>query len=202
MAEYAVPYTDKAKVKADLGRMSATDNDVALDAAILSASREVDGWTNTRFGVTGDPETRLFDGDPSGVIAVDRFTSTTGLMVKTGSGGTYATTVPAASYVLRNASGPGPDRTGAYDTIVVPSMPTYYGDGWPGVAVTVLWGYDFIPAAIEQATRLRAIHIYHRRESPHGVAGYGDDGLGGRVTLDEDADVVRLLAPYTDPAVA
>ena len=191
-------YTTRAAVKADLG-MTATDDDAAIDQAITAASREVDQWCGTTFyPVT---EARVFDSDGCGGVAVDRFTSTAGLVIATGSGGTYGTTLTATQYMLRplNAA----KRGLAYDEILIPTVPSYFGDGWPGVQVTAAWGWHYVPDAVEFATRLRAIHLYHRREAPHGVSRYGDDGLGGRiVTLDKDPDVVNLLRPYTDPGVA
>lgn len=199
-------YTDLDAVKADLGMaLTPGDDDDAITAAITAASREVDGYTGTQFGVSGDPTTRMFDASPDGTVAVDRFTDTAGLEIKTGSGGVYGTTLTAADYVLRPLGAVGNGL--AYDTIVVPRIPTYYGDPWPGVSVTARWGFHTVPAPVEFATRLRAVHLYHRRESPHGGnPGYADDGLGGitarRATIDRDSDVVALLAPYTDPGIA
>ncbi len=190
-------YTTLAAVKADLG-MNGTADDSAISAAITAASREIDGWCGTTFyPVT---EARTFEGSADGVVYVDRFTSTAGLAVTTGTGGSYGTTLLASQYVLQPYN--APSRGLAYDRIYVPTVPTYFGDGWPNVRITAAWGYASVPAPVEQATRLRAIQLYHRREAPHGVASYGDDGVGTTVAFGSDPDVVRLLKPYMDMGIA
>lgn len=192
-------YTTLAAVKADLG-ITETDRDPAIERAIAAASREIDQWSGTEFGVTASATPRVFDASPDGWVAVDRFTDTTGLVVNIGARGTYSTTLAGTDYILRPNNAPA--RGLAYDTILIPSQPVCYGDGWPGVRVTAKWGFSTVPAPIEEAARLRAIALYHRREAPHGVVGFADETLDTQRALSSDSDIKRLLAPYTDPGIA
>lgn len=188
----AVDYTNLTAVRADLPGMTSTDSNAAISAAITAASREIEQRCGTTFyPVT---EARVFDSYPDGTVIVDRFTSTVGLVVATGPGGVYSTTLTADQYVLgpRNA----PSRGKAYSEIEVPSVRVYFGDGWPGVQVTASWGWDYIPAQIEQATRLRALQMFHRRESPHGSASYGDDPASADRVMAADPDIAQLLDPF------
>lgn len=185
-------YTTLAAVKADLG-INDTSNDRAMVAAIAAASRSIDRMTATTFyPIT---ETRLFKASRCGSsVYVDRFTDTRGLVVATGTGGTYSTTIAATDYVLWPYSA-GTQRK-AYSRIDVPGQLLSIEYDRPGVQVTAAWGWHYVPDDVEEAARLRAIHLYHRREAPHGVADYGDDGVAGRNVLRADTDVVALLAPY------
>jgi hypothetical protein len=185
-------YTDLAAVKADLG-IDNTDDDTAISAAISAASRAIDRATGTTFSAT--TEARLFTASRGGgTVYVDRFTDPTGLVVKTGSGGTYDTTIDAADYVLWPYSAPA--RGLAYYRIDVPGRSFGVEAGRPTVEVTAAWGWDYVPDDIELATRLKAIHLYHRREAPHGRASYADDSASSEVTYGPDPDVASLLAPY------
>jgi hypothetical protein len=70
------------------------------------------------------------------------------------------------------------------------------------VQVTAAWGWHFVPDDVEQAARLRSIHLYHRREAPHGTVGFADETIETQRAISSDPDVKRLLDPYTDPGIA
>lgn len=192
-------YTDLAALKRSLGIDAAnTDENEDLLAAIRAASRHIDQMTGTTFyPVT---ETRRFAAEGYGnAVWVDRFTDTTGLVVKTGSGGNYATTLNASAYLVAPYSAPA--RGGAYDRIEFPAGAPYARDGWPAVEITAAWGYATVPAPVEVACRLIAAQLYHRKDSPHGVLSYGDDPAA-QYSSSADSDVRRLLAPYMDLSIA
>lgn len=193
-------YINLARVKADLG-ITKTDRDIPLADAISAASREIDGYTGTTFKA-GAASARLFEASRCGTrVWVDRFTDPTDLVVKTGSNGTYGTTIDVADYMLWPYNAPA--RGMAYCRIDVPGALLFRELGRPGVEVTAKWGWADVPDDVEQATRIRAIQLFHRRESPHGVASFGDDPVSGStVTIGADPDVRRLLAPYALPGIA
>lgn len=189
-------YTDPADVKLQLG-ISDTNDDTLIGKAITAASRSIDRWTGTTFyPVT---EARLFAAGTDGTVLVDRFTDTTGLVVKTGTDGTFPTTVAASGYVLHpfNAVSSG----GAYDRIVIPAGVASSAYGYPTVQVTASWGWATVPADVEQACRIKAARLFRRKDSPEGVAGTSEFGVV-RISRSEDPDVALLLTPYTDPGIA
>ncbi len=190
-------YTTLAAVKSQLGIVDSVD-DTAISLAITAASRSIDRWTGTTFyPVT---EARTFFGADGTSVWVDRFTSTAGLAVATGSGGTYPAAVAAASYVLWPYN--APSRGGAYHRIDLPYgfASGGYG-GYPNVQVTAAWGWHFVPEDVEAATRLKAARLFRRKDSPEGIAGTSEFGVV-RVSRFEDGDVQLLLAPYTDLGIA
>lgn len=191
----ATDYTTRDAVKHDLDIRDTTDDD-AIDASIAAASRYIDQVTGTTFyPIT---ETRRYAADSSGVVWTDRFVDTAGLVVKTGTGGTYSTTLPASSYIAApyNAATSG----GAYDRIEVPAGSLPLGS-WPGVEITATWGYPTPPAPVERACRLIAAQLFRRKDSPEYIAGTSEFGV---VTAAQRVDGVArdLLRAYIDPGIA
>lgn len=188
----AANYTDRETVKRHLGINDAMDDDL-IDKAIAAASRAIDRWTGTTFyPVT---ETRTFTSGADGVVWVDRFVDTAGLVVSTGSGGVFSRTLTSSQYVL------GPDNAAgrglAYDRISAPYGPGFAGGGYPDVQVTATWGYSTVPDDVEFACRLKASRLFRRGDSPEGAAGTGEYGEV-RISNLEDGDVVLLLMPFRD----
>lgn len=195
-------YCSLATLKASLG-ITDTNDDDALTTAIQAASRAIDQYTGTHFYTI--TEARTFQPVSAYDVWVDRFTSTTGLVVKTGSDGTYPTTVDSTAVLPWPFS--APSRGGAYCRLQVPTgalpFSTYntnlYGatpvSMWPTVQVTASWGWHYVPADVAEACRIKAARIFRRKDTPEGVAGSGDFGVV-RVSRYEDPDVVLLLGPY------
>lgn len=192
-------YTTLASCKAQLSITDSLD-DTLLGLAIDAASRGVDRWTGTEFG-TSVATARVYTSQGD-TVWVDRFTSTTGLLVKTGTDGTtYPTTLPAAQFFLQPVNAPA--RGLAYYSIRSPFYTGTSGTGFvggygfPDVQVTAKWGWDYIPADIELATRIKACRLFQRKDTPFGDGGGGNYGNVVLVEAD-DTDVRMLLAVYTD----
>jgi hypothetical protein len=188
-------YTNRDAVKHDLNITDTVDDD-AIDSSIAAASRYIDSLTGTTFyPIT---EARRYAVSDSGVVWTDRFVDTTGLVVKTGTGGTYSTTLAASSYLAApyNAATSG----GAYDRIEVPGGTIPLGS-WPSVEITATWGYPEPPAPVERACRLIAAQLFRRKDSPEYTAGTSEFGV---ITATPGVDTValRLLRPYIDPGIA
>lgn len=191
-------YTTLAAVKHDLGIGDAdTDDDAAIGSSIRAASRYIDQLTGTTFyPVT---ETRRFPASGyDATVWTDRFTTTGGMQVKTGSGGTYNTTVAANTYQAApyNALSQGL----AYDRIEFPGGAPYVLDGWPAVEITATWGYASVPDPVERACRLIAVQLFRRKDTPDGSGGTSEFGV---VTVDApDGNAMQLLRPYIDMGIA
>lgn len=69
------------------------------------------------------------------------------------------------------------------------------------VRVTGRHGHFFIPAAVKQATVLKAAALFER--NPNGIASYGGPDFGPiRISRFEDPDVARLLDTVSRPALS
>jgi hypothetical protein len=67
------------------------------------------------------------------------------------------------------------------------------------VQVTGTWGWPAVPVDVKQACLLLAARLFIRKESPQGVAGFGE--FGAIRVRSADPDVVALLEPYRRNAV-
>lgn len=192
----AADYTTLAVLKASLG-ITDTNDDTALGVAITAASRAIDQHTGAQFFTT--TEARLYEPADGYSVWVDPFTTTSGLVVKTGTNGTYPTTINAADVTPWPYNAPSKD--GAYCKLQVATgfLPAAMW-GRPTVQVTATWGYGSVPSAVAEACRLKAARLFRRKNSPEGVAGSSEFGVV-RISRFEDPDVAMLLAPYTRPLV-
>jgi hypothetical protein len=194
-------YTTVDAVKASLDINDDTENSL-IQVAITAASRAIDLATGTTFGTAqNDPEPRMFFPDGASRVWVDRFTDTTGLAVATGNNGSFGSPLAAANYVLWPYN--APSRGQAYERIDVPYalLQPASCNGFPTVQVTARWGYDSVPAAVEMATRIKAMHLFRRKDSPDGYAG-AEYGTPIRISMYEDNDVVLLLEDYLTAGIA
>lgn len=183
-------YTTLSALKSDLD-VHDTDEDAALQRAITAASRAIDRWTGTTFyPVT---ETRVFATRDPYKVWVDQFTSATNLVVKTGTSGLYASTIADTDYVLWPYN--APKRLQSYRRIDSPGA-RFSVENRPTVEVTATWGWDFLPDDVERAARIKAAHLFRRKDTPDGVAGSSEYGVV-RISKYEDPDVVLLLNPFS-----
>jgi hypothetical protein len=67
----------------------------------------------------------------------------------------------------------------------------------PRVEVTARFGWSAVPDQVMEATILRAVSIFKRKEAPYGVADFGEFGPV-RITR-KDPDVMDLLMPFQKP---
>lgn len=193
----ATDYTNVPLVKAHLG-IDDGDSDGLIQAAVTAASRAIDRYTGAQFYPS--TETRLFYGQPDGGIWVDPFTDTTGLLVETGSLGTYTTEIVDTDYVLWPMN--APEKGMAYRRIFTGYSWTNRwrrGTRHPDVQITARWGYATVPVDVEMACRIKAAHLFRRMDTPDGTAGTSEFGVV-RISRFEDPDVAMLLGNFTGPS--
>jgi hypothetical protein len=174
-----------------------------LERAINSTSRAVDKWCGRRFWQDASVQVRTYRPEESCSVRVDDISTATGLLVKTDSGadGTYETSWTVdTDFQLEplNASADG----GAYawrELVAIGSKRFPLRVRRPALQVTAKFGWSAVPDEVTQATVLRAVALFGRRNSPNGVAGFGDFGVVriGR----QDPDVIALLGPFQRPMV-
>lgn len=162
--------------------------DSDLDDALMTASRQVDRYCGRQFGRAEVASARTFPVGRTGVDT-DDFWTTDGLMV-----GAAVWTAESTSYTLEPVGG-----------IVdgVAGWPYRRLEGafwvWPGLAagtstatVTAKWGWEDVPAEVKSATLMLAAEELKLKDTPFGVAGFGDYAIRVR----SNPKVAERLAPF------
>ncbi|WP_157251041.1 head-tail connector protein [Nonomuraea typhae] len=182
--------------------LAITDNarDNVLFNAIAAASRAIDKKTGRRFWLDGsvvqrtfNPYGRVVRDERGELLLVDDIGSASGLVIETGSGGSWSA-VTGYETTPDNALLDGRPVTG-----LLLATGTW-GTRTSRVRVTARWGWPAVPDEIEQATLLQASRLYKRKDTPEGVAGSADWGLMRVPHL--DPDVRALIEPFMLPGFA
>lgn len=177
-----------------------TRDHVQLSLAVSTASRSIDQACGRQFGSLSSAAPRYYTARWDArrgrwVVSIDDLMSTTGLVVAFDSDGdeSYSTTI--TDYVLEPRNAQADQRP--WTELVVKSTsaikPSACADG---MRITALWGWDEVPAAIEQACLLQAARLLKRRDSPFGVAGSPEAGNELRLLAKLDPDVAVAVRPY------
>lgn len=175
------------------------------ERAINAASRAIDEFCSRHFwqdGTVAEPVARTFEtrsvwrltlGEFNDLVSVD------GVATDTSGDGTFDTTWDASDWELWPHNPPeGRPYTAIY-AVAGRMFPVRYCRGRRArVQVTGVWGWEAVPAEVEQACLIKAARLFTRHQSPHGAIGIGDFAM--RVSRSEDPDVVGLLEPFQHPA--
>ncbi|HEY9351873.1 MAG TPA: hypothetical protein VIP28_01425 [Nocardioides sp.] len=196
----AQSYGSVATLKAQLNIEPAdTSRDDLLTRALAAASRGIDKacGRGRRFWLDAAPVARVFtpfdrvvcrdDGD---LLLVDDIGSTTGLVVETGTAGSWAS-VTSYETSPDNALLDGHAITGLLLTNGT------WGTALNRVRITAQFGWPAVPDDITEAALIQAARLYRRKDSPEGVTGSAEWGV---VRLSRrDPDVWNLIEPYILP---
>ena len=171
-------------------------DDTALEAAILTASRMIDDYTGRFFyrdGTTAAPVTRYYTPDSWYITNLDDFVSLSQIALDDDFDQTYTTILADSDYLIdpvNNARRGWPyTRITAIDRYIFPYA-------YPqSVRVQAVWGWPSVPAEISMATKLQASRLFIRRQSPFGIAGTPEIGTV-RLTSRLDPDVEALIRPF------
>jgi hypothetical protein len=171
-------------------------DDTALEAAILTASRMIDDYTGRFFykdGTTAAPVVRYYTAQDWYTCNVDDFVSLTQIATDDNFDQLYTTIWQADDYMVEPVNNPRRGwpltRLLAIDSYVFPyNLPQ-------SVKVTAVWGWAAVPAEISMAAKLQASRLFVRRQSPFGVAGTPEIGTV-RLTSRLDPDVEALIRPF------
>jgi hypothetical protein len=171
-------------------------DDTALEAAILTASRMVDDYTGRFFyrdGTTGSPVTRYYTPDDWWICNTDDFISLNEIATDENFNQSYTTVWAASDYMVEPINNPRRGwpftRILAVDSYLFPRL-------YPQtVRIKAVWGWTSIPNEIQMATKLQASRLFIRRQSPFGIAGTPDLGTV-RLSSRLDPDVEALIRPF------
>jgi len=191
-------YGDLVTLKAKLNiESSDTTRDALLTKALAAASRGIDKACGRRFWLDAAPVQRTFrlsgrvvcegDGD---VLLVDDIGSVTGLVVESGSGGSYST-VTGYETTPDNALLDGQPITGLL------KVNGTWGSATSRARITARFGWPSVPDDIAEAALIQAARLYKRKDSPEGVTGSAEWGV---VRLSRrDPDVWALIEHFVLP---
>jgi hypothetical protein len=168
-------------------------DDAEMELAISAASRAIDEHTNRQFGVVAAAEERTYTARADylrgyWVIDTDDYQTAAGLAVEV-AGEAVATFTKDPV----NAAQKGRPWTRVVFTADSEHQPTTHPHE---VAVTAVWGWTAVPAAVQQATLLQASRLFSRRNAPFGVAGSPEVGSELRLLAKVDPDVAVALRGY------
>lgn len=174
------PYATLAELKAWLGIPDAkTDKDAELTRRLASSSADINRWCHRQFGRDEVASTRQFRADATGIDVHD-FWTTDDLAIVPYVGGLATTAWDVAMVQLEPLDGIVDMVPGwPYNRIVGAS-----GGGHPLVAnlmasvatvrVTARWGWASVPDNINTACLILASADNKAKDTPFGVAGFGD----------------------------
>lgn len=198
-------YTDEATLKTYLG-ITVSTYDTQIDMAINAASRSIDNYCQRRFWLDGSAVARTFI--PDSLLCVefgDDLGDSASVILKTDASGdgVFETTWSSSDYELLPVNAPSawPEAkpwtsVRAVGGKTFPWLVNTWLTRLDRVQITAKWGWPAVPDAVTQACLIKASRLFHRKDSPQGIAGFGDFGPV-RLSRLEDGDVMSLLGDYS-----
>lgn len=191
--------SDQLKVYIGQATADSTDNSRITDA-LNSASRSIEKFCHRQFNTAGSASARVYYPDGYCLTAVDDFSTTTGLVVKTDEDGdgTYETTwTVSTDFQLEPLNGVVDGETGwpwwQLRTVGAKRFPCVYSDQVAPLQVTANWGWAAVPANVKQACLILASNYFRLAGAPFGVAGFDQFGP---IRVKNMPQVAELLNPY------
>jgi hypothetical protein len=174
-----------------------TTFDALLTDALEAASRGIESVTHRQFNDAGSATAREYIPLSSGIVEVDDFHTTTGLVVEIDSAGdgSYATTLGATGYQLLPLNGVVAGQPGWPYSQIRSTGSTWFPctTQRATVRVTARWGWAAVPKPVKQACLIVAQEIYKTKDAPFGVAGSDQYGT---IRVRENQMVMKRLMPY------
>lgn len=168
-------------------------DDEFLELAIESASRQIDQACERQFFQTSG--TRIYAPRDSYVTEIDDLVTLTTLKTSSDADGVFDITWQPKDFQLEPLNGIVGGIESPATQIRVTDEYLFVTDGGEAtVQVTGTFGWSSIPVQIQQATLILASRLFERRNSPLGVAGFGD--LGAIRVSKIDADIDNLIGPF------
>lgn len=199
-------YTTLATFQAYTGMTTVTaDETVNIEKAIESASRSIDRMTNRRFWADASATARQYRATDFYRLFVDDISSTTGLIVKTDTGGdgTYETTLTFnVDYILDPINAPQQERPFTVVTMVGTTLFPSPINLRPGIQVTAKYGWynGTPPDDVEEACLILSTDLVKRASSVGGVLGLSE--LGAIRMSPLGRDVQAMVRPYRREVLA
>ena len=178
------PYVTDDQLKDRLG-ITDDDDDTEILGAVTASTAAINRFCKRQFQKAVAPSARTYTTTGDGLLLVDDFHTTDGLIV---GGAAYS----ADAFELEPENG------------IVDGEPGWpywriYASGLSGrVTVTASWGWAAVPGPVVEATYMTAIEIFKMRDAPFGIQGMADFGL---IRIRDNARTSSLLNPFRRHAV-
>lgn len=181
---------------------SGTINDAAMTNALAVASRSVEAFCDRQFNKTTVASARTYTALTGYLVFVDDFHTTSDLVIKVDADGdgVYESTLGSSEYTLSPVNGIRSGISGwpFWQIRLRPSSSTVLPCHEYGVEVTAQWGWDAVPAAVKEATLALAEETFKLKDSPYGVAGFGEFGV---IRVRANPKIADMLRPYVRTSV-
>lgn len=163
----------------------------AVTDALEAATVAIDLDTDRTF--TASTATRTFKTSGSDVLHLPDFTVIEALRLDDDDDGVFEVTVPASGYELCKSTTDRPDWP--YDTIrLLDRCFPWSGRRMMRVEIEATWGWEAVPAGINQACSLLVVRLAQRPQAPFGVVSFGD-AVSSSIR-NTDPDYMALIGPY------
>ncbi len=193
-------YVELEQFKSAMTLTGTTFSDLECQAAILAASRAIDGATGRRFWLDPADTTRTYTPDSQRRLMIDDLVSVTSVKIDRSSDGVFEETwTQGTHYVLEPFNAAADLRP--YESILRRTRAGYlFPAGWEqSVQVIGTFGWPVVPSGIQAATLILASKLVKRiREAPFGIVTVGGaiDGAAAVRIARHDPDVIPLISEF------
>lgn len=175
----------------DYLKLTSTAKDSTLQAAVTSASRNIERFCNRQFNKVDTASARRFRPDLESLAEVDDFYDASGLVIETSFDGTSWSA--QTDYELDPIDGIREGQPGWPFSSIRAFGFTFPVNGRSTLRVTAKWGWAAVPQPVKQACLELAHEIYKSADAPFGVAGFDQYGA---VRVRENSKVSAMLSRY------
>lgn len=171
-------------------------DDTALEAAIMTASRMVDDYCDRFFykdGSVASPVTRYYTAQDWYNCIVDDFISLSQVATDDNFNQTWDTIWDSNDYMVEPIN--NPRRGWPYTRLLAVGEYIFPFNLPQSVRLQGVWGWSSVPHEIATATKIQASRLFIRRQSPFGIAGTPELGTV-RLSAKLDPDVEALIRPF------
>lgn len=172
------------------------NDDTAIEAAILAASRMIDDYTGRFFykdGTALSPVTRYFTPKDWWTCTIDDIITFTEVATDDNFDQLYTTVWSTSDYMVEPIN--NPRRGWPYSRILAIGAYILPAQLPQTLRIKGIWGWSSVPYEIQMACKLQASRLFIRKQSPFGVAGSVDTGTI-RLSSRLDPDVEALVRPF------
>lgn len=199
MSQSSTVYTTLSDVKNAL-QIEDTLDDTAIEAAILTASRQIDEYCQRFFyqeGTTGSPSVRYYTAYSPWYIETDDIVSVNQLATDPDFDQSYSTIWNTTTAPLDVMYEPvnNPKKGWPYTRILAIGSQVFPYFFPQTVKITGVFGFPQVPYEVELACKIQASRLFVRKQSPFGIAGSVELGTV-RLNSRLDPDVEMLLKTF------
>lgn len=199
MSQSTTVYTTLADVK-DALQIEDSHDDIAIEAAILAASRQIDEYCQRFFyqeGTVQSPATKYYTAYSPWYVETDDIVQLTELACDVDFEQTYTQvwnlTTPPLDVMYEPVN--NPSKGWPYTRILAIGSYVFPYFFPQTVRVRGVFGFPQVPYEVEMACKIQAARLFVRKQSPFGIAGSVELGTV-RLNSRLDPDVEMLLKTF------